>query len=61
VAGHAGQVTDQPELVCNGSSIGDQPGVIDIAVVDGGSRIEMAQVCPMEFLERRIDMVITGP
>ena len=45
VAGHTGQVTDQPELVFDGRGIGDQPGVIDIAVVDGGSRIEMTQVC----------------
>jgi hypothetical protein len=61
VAGHVGQVTDQPELMCNGSSIGDQPGVIDIAVVDGGSRIKMAQVCAVEILKRWMEMAIGGP
>jgi len=60
VAGHAGQITDQSELVFDGRSIGDQPGVIDVAFVDGSSRIEMAQVCPVEFLKRWMEMAIAG-
>jgi hypothetical protein len=52
VAGHTGQVTDQSESVFDSRGIGDQLGVIDIAVVDGGSRIEVAQVCSVEILKR---------
>ena len=61
VAGYAGQVTDQSELVFDGRGIGDQPGVIDIAVVDGSSRIEVAQVCPVEFLKRWMEIAIGDP
>jgi hypothetical protein len=39
VAGYAGQVTDQSELMFDGRGMGDQPGVIDIAIVDRSSRI----------------------
>ena len=46
VAGHTGQVTDQSELVFDGRSIGGQSSIIDVAFVDGGGRIEVAQVCP---------------
>jgi hypothetical protein len=60
VAGHTGQVTDQSELVFDGRGIGDQPGVIDIAVVDGSSRIEMSQVCPAKLLKRRVEIAIGG-
>jgi hypothetical protein len=56
VAGHAGQITDQSELVFDGRSIGGQSSVIDVAFVDGGSRIEMSQVCPAELLKRRVEM-----
>src|SRR3954454_1636817 len=58
VAGHAGQVADQSEPVLDGCGIGDQPGVIDIALVNGDGRIEMAQVCAVEFPERRVEIAI---
>jgi hypothetical protein len=58
VAGYAGQVTSQSELVFDGRSIGDQSSVIDIALIDESSRIEMAQVCPVEFLKRRMEIAI---
>src|SRR3954467_8300983 len=61
VAGQSGQTTDQSKLVFDGRSIGDQPGVIDIAVVDGSSRIEVVQVCPVEFLKRWMEIAIGGP
>ena len=59
MAGHAGQITDQAELVFDGRSIGGQSSNIDVAFVDGGGRIEVAQVCPVEFLKLRMEFAIT--
>jgi hypothetical protein len=58
VAGYAGQVTDQSEVVFDRRRIGDQASVIDIARVDGDGRIETAQIGVVKFLKRRMEMAI---